>query len=96
MVGISTPRGEAGPLPSLDLDGIDWVIAGGESGPRARPMASEWVTSIRDQCLRAGVPFFFKQWGGVNKKRTGRRLEGRTWDEMPPAGDTKIGVALNS
>jgi protein gp37 len=85
-----------GPLPSLDLDGIDWVIAGGESGPRARPMASEWVTSIRDQCLRAGVPFFFKQWGGVNKKRTGRRLEGRTWDEMPPAGVTKVGVAANS
>jgi protein gp37 len=72
-----------GPLRSLDLRGIDWVIAGGESGPRARPMASDWVTSIRDQCIRAGVPFFFKQWGGVNKKRTGRRLEGRTWDEMP-------------
>jgi protein gp37 len=72
-----------GPLSSLDLSGIDWVIVGGESGPSARPMKAEWVTSIRDQCQRAGVPFFFKQWGGVQKKRTGRELDGRTWDEMP-------------
>lgn len=72
-----------GPLQNLPLDGIDWVIVGGESGLNARPMASEWVTRIRDECRAAGVPFFFKQWGGVNKKKTGRLLEGRTWDEMP-------------
>ena len=69
-------------LPELELNGVDWVIVGGESGPRARPMRSEWVTDLRDQCA-AGVPFFFKQWGGVAKKRAGRKLEGRTWDEMP-------------
>lgn len=72
-----------GPLPSLDLTGIDWVIVGGESGPGARPMAAEWVLDIRQQCLRAGVPFFFKQWGGKNKKKNGRLLEGRTWEQMP-------------
>lgn len=72
-----------GALDALDLAGIDWVIVGGESGPGARPMKEEWVTSVRDQCAVAGVPFFFKQWGGVNKKRTGRLLEGRSWDEMP-------------
>jgi len=72
-----------GPLPDLDLEGIHWVIVGGESGPGARPMDPAWVTEIRDQCVDAGVPFFFKQWGGVRKKRTGRELEGRTWDEMP-------------
>lgn len=72
-----------GPLNDLSLDGIDWVIVGGESGPGARRMNSEWVMSIRDQCIEAHVPFFFKQWGGVHKKRFGRTLEGRTWDEMP-------------
>jgi protein gp37 len=72
-----------GPLPNLDLDGINWVIVGGESGPGARPMQKEWVTDIRDTCLASGVPFFFKQWGGVFKKRAGRVLEGRTWDQMP-------------
>jgi len=72
-----------GPLPALDLNGIDWVIVGGESGPRARPMKVEWVRQIRDQCLEAGVPFFFKQWGGPFKSRTGRVLDGRTWDELP-------------
>lgn len=72
-----------GPLEDLDLTGIDWVIVGGESGPGARPMKTEWVTDLRDQCRRARVPFFFKQWGGRNKKRTGRTLEGRTWDQMP-------------
>jgi len=72
-----------GPLPRLDLVGIDWVIVGGESGPGARPMAAHWVTDIRDQCLDAGVPFFFKQWGGAVKSKAGRLLEGRTWDEMP-------------
>lgn len=72
-----------GPLPKLNLRGIDWVIVGGESGPGARPMDPEWVTQIRDKCLRADVPFFFKQWGGVQKKRTGRKLDGRTWNQMP-------------
>jgi protein gp37 len=72
-----------GPLRGLDLRGIDWAIAGGESGPGARPMDPEWVRDIRDQCVRAGVGFFFKQWGGVNKKKTGRTLDGRTWDQMP-------------
>ncbi|HXA63684.1 MAG TPA: phage Gp37/Gp68 family protein [Bryobacteraceae bacterium] len=72
-----------GPLENLDLTGIDWVIVGGESGPGARPMRSEWVTSIRDQCEQSGISFFFKQWGGVQKKRTGRLLDGRTYDDMP-------------
>jgi protein gp37 len=72
-----------GPMPHLDLDGIDWVVVGGESGPGARPMDPRWATDIRDQCLAAKVPFFFKQWGGVNKKKAGRLLEGREWDEMP-------------
>lgn len=72
-----------GPLPNLDLLGIDWVIVGGESGPRARPMREEWVIEIRNQCFDSGVPFFFKQWGGVNKKKTGRVLQGEVWDEMP-------------
>ena len=70
-------------LPNLDLTGIDWVIVGGESGPGARPMNKEWVYDIREACLRCGVPFFFKQWGGTNKKKTGRLLDGRTWDEVP-------------
>lgn len=72
-----------GPLPKLNLRGIDWVIVGGESGHRARPMAPDWVINIRDQCDRAGVAFFFKQWGGKNKKRAGRLLEGKTYDAMP-------------
>jgi protein gp37 len=72
-----------GPLAQLNLRGIDWVIVGGESGPRARPIDPAWVADIRDQCSRARVPFFFKQWGGKNKKRAGRVLDGRTWDEMP-------------
>jgi protein gp37 len=72
-----------GPLDNLCLDGIDWVIVGGESGPGARAMKTEWVISIRDQCVEAGVPFFFKQWGGVWKKKFGRTLEGKTWDQMP-------------
>lgn len=76
-----------GPVGKLDLRGIDWVIVGGESGPGARPMRHEWVTDIRDQCLRAAVAFFFKQWGGVQKKKYGRSLEGRTWDEMPSTAE---------
>jgi protein gp37 len=72
-----------GPLGKLDLSGIHWVIVGGESGPKARPLAEEWVMSVRDQCVASRVPFFFKQWGGFNKKQTGRVLQGRTWDEQP-------------
>ncbi|MDE2684849.1 MAG: phage Gp37/Gp68 family protein [Chloroflexota bacterium] len=72
-----------GPLPHLNLEGIDWVIVGGESGPGARPMQPDWAREIRDQCVGAGVAFHFKQWGGVFKKRGGRELDGRTWDEMP-------------
>ena len=72
-----------GPLRGLDLRGIDWVIVGGESGPGARPIQAAWVTEIRDHCCEARVPFFFKQWGGPRKNRTGRLLEGRLWDEMP-------------
>lgn len=74
-----------GPLEALPLAGIHWVIVGGESGPGARPMRPEWVTSILEQCRAAGVAFFFKQWGGVRKDRTGRQLFGRTYDEMPVA-----------
>jgi protein gp37 len=72
-----------GPLPRLPLRGIHWVIVGGESGPGARPMDAAWVRQIRNQCEREKVPFFFKQWGGVQKSRNGRELDGRTWDGMP-------------
>ena len=72
-----------GPLDNLPLDGIALVIVGGESGPGARPMMEAWVQSIRRQCRRSDVPFFFKQWGGTNKKKAGRLLEGRTWNQMP-------------
>jgi len=72
-----------GPLSDLDLNGIHWVIVGGESGRNARPMKEEWVQGIKEQCLCANVPFFFKQWGGINKKKSGRILEGKTWDSMP-------------
>lgn len=72
-----------GPIFDIDLTGIDWVIVGGESGPKARPMSPSWVKGIRDQCLANGTPFFFKQWGGLNKKKAGRLLDGRTWDDMP-------------
>jgi protein gp37 len=76
-------------LGTLNLSGIAWVIVGGESGPGARPIQKEWVISIRDQCRRAGVPFFFKQWGGTRKAVTGRKLDGRTYDEFPrPVGRT--------
>ena len=70
-------------MPRLNLRGINWVIVGGESGPGARPMQEAWVTDLRDQCRQARVAFYFKQWGGVFKKRNGRQLQGRTWDEMP-------------
>lgn len=81
-----------GPLPRLDLRGIDWVIVGGESGPGARPMREQWVIEIKDQCIAAGVPFFFKQWGGTHRKRNGRTLQGRTWDELPD-GATALQLA---
>jgi protein gp37 len=74
-----------GPLHKIDLTGIDWVIAGGESGPGARTVDAEWIRELRDRCLKQDVRFFFKQWGGVLKSRTGRILDGRTWDELPVA-----------
>jgi protein gp37 len=79
-------------LGRLDLTGIGWVIAGGESGPGARPMAPAWVASLRDQCSAAGVPFFFKQWGGTRKGRAGRTLDGRTHDDVP----TRLSASLPS
>ena len=74
-------------LGEIDLSGIHWVIVGGESGRGARPLAADWVRSIRDRCAAAGVSFFFKQWGGVRKKATGRTLDDRTHDDQPAAGD---------
>jgi protein gp37 len=86
-----------GSLDALPLEGIHWVIVGGESGPKARPMKAEWVDSIFRQCRAARVPFFFKQWGGVRKDLTGRELHGRTYDEMPrrtsPAAQKRTHVA---
>ena len=91
-----------GPLDGLDLSGIDWVIVGGESGPQARPMRAEWVRAVRDLCHCEGVPFYFKQWGGRQRKRAGRLLDGRVWDEMPrprlavspgPGFDDQAGLA---
>jgi len=73
-----------GAIPKLPLDGIHWVICGGESGHERRELSPEWARLIRDQCVRMGVPFFFKQWGGRTSKSGGRVLDGRTWDQMPP------------
>jgi protein gp37 len=78
-------------LPDLDLSGINWVTVGGESGPGARPMQIEWAQDIRDQCLCAGVPFFFKQWGGRTPKTNGRLLDGRTWDDKPSRAALTVG-----
>jgi len=75
-----------GPLSDLNLGGVDWVIVGGESGPGARPMQADWVREIRDNCVNHEIPFFFKQWGGVFKKRTGRLLDNRIWEQMPIRG----------
>ncbi len=72
-----------GPLLNINLEGIHWVIVGGESGPHSRPIQPEWVRDIRNQCTQAHVPFFFKQWGGMHKKKSGRLLDSRTWDELP-------------
>jgi protein gp37 len=83
-----------GPIPSLCLEDIDWVIVGGESGPQARPMKEDWVLEIKALCKLSQVPFFFKQWGGVRKKATGRKLEGRTWDEMPVPSVLYPGLTL--
>jgi protein gp37 len=77
-----------GAMPNLNLESIDWAIVGGESGPGARPIKQEWVADLQQQCQLSCVPFFFKQWGGVNKKRAGRELNGRTWDEMPLTANT--------
>lgn len=79
------------PVGSLDLDGIDWVIVGGESGPRARPMRREWVIDIRNQCVAANVAFFFKQWGGRSPKSGGRLLEGKEWNQFPPKREARSG-----
>jgi protein gp37 len=75
-----------GPIANPNLSGIHWAIVGGESGPRARPMEAWWVEELRDACQRQGIAFFFKQWGGKRKKRTGRLLQGKTWDEYPKEG----------
>jgi protein gp37 len=83
-----------GPIPKLDLTGIDWIIIGGESGPGARPMAKEWVLDIIAQARAQHVPIFFKQWGGTNKKKTGRELDGRTYDEMPLSVDERRRLPL--
>jgi len=71
------------PIAELDLIGIDWVIVGGESGPGARPLNEDWAMDIKEKCQTSNIPFFFKQWGGVNKKKSGRLLEGRLWNQMP-------------
>ena len=84
-----------GPLGELDLLGIDWVIAGGESGPEHRPVKVEWIREIRDQCVDAGVPFLFKQWGGRTSKSGGRELDGRTWDEFPSTAPQEISGAAS-
>lgn len=84
-----------GPIPDVNLEGIDWVIVGGESGPKARPMKPQWAAEIRDQCVASNIPFFFKQWGGVNKKKAGRMLDGRLWDDMPLAIKDKLLVNVN-
>ena len=78
-----------GPIPEMNLNGIDWVIIGGESGPGARIMNPDWVIDIREQCKKSGVAFFFKQWGGVAKRKAGRVLQGRTWNEMPKVSQSK-------
>jgi protein gp37 len=79
-----------GPLPGINLEDIDWVVVGGESGPGSRPIEIPWVRDIRDQCLSKSVRFFFKQWGGTNKKKAGRDLDGRTWNEKPVIENLRI------
>ncbi len=81
-----------GALGDLNFSGIHWIIVGGDSGPGARPIEAKWVKEIRKQCRVAGVPFFFRQWGGVQKKRNGRVLDGRTWDQMPKGRGLELKV----
>jgi protein gp37 len=81
-------------LPGLNLDGIDWAIVGGESGPSARPMKAAWVRDLKRQCAKSKVPFFFKQWGGVVKSRAGRLLDGREYNEMPGVGSVRRGLQV--
>lgn len=87
-------------IPELDLNGIDWVIVGGESGPKARPMKKSWVMDIKKKCEESNIPFFFKQWGGVNKKKSGRILDGKTWDEMPfcelPSNNDQLKIPIHN
>jgi len=83
-------------MPDLPLDGISWVIVGGESGPRCRPIKVDWVCTIRDRCRDAGIPFFFKQWGGVRKQRTGRSLEGRIWNELPSQSNEFVAISRSA
>lgn len=83
-----------GPMPGLSLEGIQWVIVGGESGPRARPMEPEWVFQIRDRCIAEGVSFFFKQWGGSRRRSAGRLLDGRTWDDLPITEGVSVSLSL--
>ena len=85
-----------GPLPNLNLVNIDWVIVGGESGRKPRPIKADWVLDIKNQCILADVAFFFKQWGGTNKKKSGRLLEGRTYDNLPNIEGTKSGAVAQS
>jgi protein gp37 len=82
-----------GPVGNIDLTSIDWVIVGGESGPGARPMKSEWVRDVRDQCVESGVAFFFKQWGGLRPKSGGRELDGEEWNEFPPPLPLSVAAA---
>jgi len=82
-----------GPIDEVPLEGIDWVIVGGESGPKARPMKPQWARRIRDACLKAGVPFFFKQWGGIAKKKRGRSLDGQIWGQMPNIQSPLVGLS---
>jgi protein gp37 len=79
-----------GPISNVNFESIDWVIVGGESGPKARPIQDEWVFQIRDSCINSNIPFFFKQWGGTRRKKSGRLLQGRVWDEMPVANEMRI------
>jgi len=83
-----------GPIPDINLSGIDWVIVGGESGTGARPMKEEWVIDIRDECVASGVSFFFKQWGGKRKKENGRLLKGKVWDQRPDIKGSDQGLLL--
>jgi protein gp37 len=82
-----------GPIGRIDLTGIDWVIVGGESGPKARPMKEQWVREVRDQCIAADTAFFFKQWGGLRPKSGGRKLKGREWNQYPDSRHTNESIA---